>query len=154
MKFIPLSQGKVAIVDDEDYERVSAFQWYAAKMGKTFYAVRSVYVNGKNRTIYLHRVILDAPPEMEVDHRDRNGLRCTRDNLRLATKQQNLANRGIRSTAIHGKGVEQTPTQRYRARIKVSGQIIQLGTFATAKEARDAYNIKAVEVFGEFAVLN
>src|SRR5260370_2756638 len=94
MKTIDLSQGLEAIVDDEDFERVSQFKWTALRGSRTWYARRNIQVNGKQTNQQLHRFILDLKPDApEVDHRDGLGLNCRRDNLRLASRQQNNANR-------------------------------------------------------------
>jgi hypothetical protein len=85
MKTIPLTQGKVAIVDDEDYERISSHKWYAQKTvrGGWYAARRGETTKGKWETFYLHREILRVSMHPEVDHIDGDGLNNQRSNLRV-----------------------------------------------------------------------
>lgn len=98
MKEIPLTQGKTALVDDADFERLNAFKWYAAKNGNTFYAVRKQPVklpDGRTRqeTIFMHHEVIGKPQRGYVtDHGDRNGLNNTRENLENVTIQRNAWN--------------------------------------------------------------
>ena len=92
MREIPLTQGKTALVDDEDYEGLSQFRWFAHKNGKTFYAARSMNPG----IVKMHRFILGVvDPKIEVDHEDCNGLNNQRSNLRRATHGENQHNRGL-----------------------------------------------------------
>lgn len=96
MKEIPLTQGKVALVDDEDFELLNQLNWYAYK-NKTgnYYAVRNYSAEkGKRKIILMHREIMDAPKGIQVDHRNGDGLYNQKENLRLATHQQNSFNQG------------------------------------------------------------
>src|ERR1043165_2122866 len=89
---IPLTQGYVALVDDCDYEWLSQWKWCAhvAKGGRTAYAFRA-------KGIAMHRVIMNAPEGMDVDHRDHNGLNNTRANLRICTHAENQRNMNHRT---------------------------------------------------------
>lgn len=158
---IPLSQGYVAIVDDIDYERVSQFKWtvmlaYGDSKNRTPYAYRPDRSSGKQVNILLHRFILDAPKGVKVDHKDLDGLNCTRENIRLATTSQNQHNRDKQANNTSGyKGVSVVKTTgRFRAHIRVNDTFKHLGTFPTAKEAAGCYNAAAIEHHGEFARLN
>lgn len=95
MKTISLSKGKVAVVDDDDYERLIQFKWYALNPPKkqSWYAVRSKTDNGKQVSILMHREILKAPSTSLVDHRDGDGLNNQKENLRLCSSSQNAQNR-------------------------------------------------------------
>ena len=111
-KIIPLTQGQVTIVDDEDFDKYGMNKWYAKwdKSTKLFYATRSVhyYSNDRRRkvkTVRLHRVIMEAQDGEIIDHRNHNTLDNRRLNLRAATMSQNLANR---------KGNESRNTSGYR----------------------------------------
>lgn len=159
-KEIQLANGGIAIVDDEDYGYLSQWEWRLHKgaLRRSDYAYRHTYSRGTRTTtwILMHRVILDAPSGMQVDHKDRNGLNNTRENLRLATHTQNQHNAARRHDNRSGfKGVRRTSRgARWDARICVDGKQKYLGCFATAEEAARAYDAAATELRGEFARLN
>lgn len=160
-KLIPLTQGKVAIVDAADYERVSKYKWYAKKGWRTYYAVRGVrvYKNGKYvrvRQIPMHRWLMKAPAEKLVDHRNHNGLNNRRGNLRPATPRENAQNRQAKITSRSGlKGVyRRKGSDVFEAAINHKGKRIYLGRFKRKEDAARAYDKKARELFGEFAFLN
>jgi hypothetical protein len=147
---IILTRGFVAIVDDEDFDRLSQWKWHYSTSG---YAVRR---NGHG-SAYLHRAVIDAPRGMVVDHIDRNALNNVRANLRVCTPQQNAWNRRRQhSTALPFKGVSVEPTMPHvwRARICVNGEIKRLGAYDTPEAAARAYDAAARRYFGEFAYLN
>jgi hypothetical protein len=155
MREIPLTKGYVALVDDEDYELVASYKWSAFETGRKtqrVYGFRKTPGNRKtNRiNIFLHRFILNAPTEMQVDHIDRNGLNCQRSNLRLATSKQNGAN-SDKPIGISGyRGVEPYPYGKWRAR----AQEKHIGVFDTPEEAAHHYDVVAQKIWGEFAILN
>jgi hypothetical protein len=92
MKEIPLTQGKVALVDDEDFESIANHKWCAHQRGNTFYAERSRFGN-RGGTILMHREILStSDTALEIDHIDGNGLNNTRANLRVVTHAENMKN--------------------------------------------------------------
>lgn len=154
MKQILLTRGLVAIVDDQDYQRLSRFKWYAACFQGTFYAVH------KDRkdpgAILIHRLVLYAPRGMEVDHRNGDTLDNRRQNLRLATHAQNLRNRGLVRTNTNGyKGIRFCKqTRRWHAQIMFKGKYYHLGCFDTPELAAKEYNRAAKLLFREFARLN
>lgn len=152
---IPLTQGKFAIVDAIDYERISTFKWYAAKEGKTWYAQR---MNEQHSTEKMHRVIIDInDPLLQVDHRDRNGLNNQRSNLRIATRTQNKANMPKRADGVSSpyKGVSWNKNKRkWCSSIGVNRVRIHLGTFTDEIAAALAYDAAALKFFGEFSFLN
>lgn len=151
-KEIPLTQGKVAIVDDEDFEWLSRYKWCYTKAG---YAVRASRINGKRRTVYMHREILQAPAGLEVDHINGDKLDNRRSNLRIVTKQQNMFNQRPRKGSSRYKGVTWfSRTQKWRAFIKIDGKFRSLGYFDDEKEAALAYDRAARELFGEYAKTN
>jgi len=137
------------LIDVADLHLVARYQWYPVRRGG------GTYVEGsrKSKKISLHRVIMDAPRNMYVDHKNCDPLDNRRCNLRLATPTQNLANQRVRKDNTLGfRGVEfHKQSGKYRARIKSNGRLRQLGLYSTAEEAARAYDVAAVEVFGEFA---
>lgn len=158
MKEIPLTQGQVAIVDDEDYEWLSAFSWHAKfnPGTKTYYAERSVYTPTGVRTFGMHRDIIGATLGTEVDHLDRDALNNRRYNLRTCTTSQNQANRGAPVNNTSGfKGVTwNKSSQKWQAQIETMDRKLYLGVFASKETAARAYDVKATELFGEFAYIN
>ncbi len=155
---IPLSRGKVAIVDAEDYDRLAAFRWHAKPDGNTWYAARSFRKGRTTLHDSMHRVVFDVENGVEVDHINGDGLDNRRANLRRATKSQQQANKfgGIRS-ATGFKGVKKASWRTkiaYEARIKVGQKQIHLGCFDTAEGAARAYDKAAKRYFGKFARLN
>lgn len=157
MKLIPLTRGKFAQVDDEDFERISTLKWFCMPHRKTFYAARNHWENGKRRTQRMHREILGLKiGDPEVDHWDGDGLNNTKQNLRKATDAQTCMNR-VGWSKCGFKGVSERNVERenpWEAHIGVNGRLIHIGVFPTAKAAALAYNAKALELFGEFARLN
>jgi len=150
MREISLTQGKVALVDDEDYERVSALSWRAHKDKKTWYVETSI--NGE--TVFMHKFILGLGPEIEADHKDGNGLNNSRSNIRPATRSNNCMNRV--GWSKHGyKGVYKVSTgSKFGARIQAVGRMVGLGCHDSPEEAARAYDRAALNYHGEFAKLN
>lgn len=152
-KRIPLSQGKFAIVDDEDFYALSKFKWCAVKMGNSFYASRNNPRGSKPNLVYMHRQIMDDPKGFDIDHRNRNGLDNRRSNLRVATRAQNGANSRLSIANKSGvKGVDwMKSSEKWRARIGIRGERRWLGLFDTIEEATLARQRAAKEAWGEFA---
>jgi hypothetical protein len=150
--------GHLFIIDAEDWLRISRFKWYVSSDGGTRMYVYT-YVDKKK--IYLHRMILEAPDDQRVDHRNGNPLDNRKANLRLATHQQNMFNCGKRSTykgkptASTFKGVTwDRSCERYKAQIVKDGVNHNLGYFDDPREAALVYDHAALEMFGEFAWTN
>lgn len=146
---VPLTQGFVAVVDADDYERVmTAGTWQARPSARSAYAQRTIYFPGGRRTLGLHTFLTGWA---RVDHRNGDGLDNRRKNLREATAKQNSANRQLNlnsATGFKGVGLDRG---RWRARIQVDGRLQHLGSFDTPEEAAHAYDAAALELFGEFA---
>lgn len=155
---VPLSKGKFAIIDAEDADRVLAHKWHVIYIKGCWYAATSV----NQRRLYLHRFIMDAPKGSMVDHRDGDGLNCRKDNLRFCTSAQNQANSprhkvgpsGYRGVCRQGRRGGKHAEDRWVAGISVGNRHIHLGSFGSPEEAARAYDAKARELRGEFAVLN
>ena len=154
MKRIPLTQGKYALVDDEDYERLNQYKWQVRKHRHTFYAQRSTSNNGRRKTIQMHHEIIGHPPEnLETDHKDGKGLNNQRNNLRHVTGRQNMQNqknRKNKTSQYPGVGWHKL-RQKWRARIVVSGVEKHLGLFINELEAFEIYK-QAINDIGEEVV--
>lgn len=156
MKSIALTQGKVAVVDDADFEFLSQFKWYAMRNGQTFYAMKALWEDRKRRHTAMHRLLLQVPDDIEVDHVDGDGMNNTRINLRPCTRSQNVHNKKKMSGATSRyKGVYWNKRdKRWVAHIRGEGKLLHLGYFISEREAALAYNWAATKYFGEFARLN
>lgn len=154
MKELSLTKGFTTVVDDDDYEELSHFKWYVVGHPGKEYAAR---YGGKHQHIRLHRELLHAPANMEVDHINGNRLDNRSANLRLATRAENGRNRAKFncSTLSEYKGVTwHSRDKRWQSTIVVDGRHIHLGYFMTEREAALAYNKAAVQHFGIYANLN
>src|ERR1019366_9207564 len=139
MKTITLTKGFVALVDDEDYEWLSQWKWQYGEHGpRAFRHDRSTH----NTNLSMHRVIMNAPVGIELDHINRIGLDNRRSNLRLATRRQNSANQSKKknATASKYKGVGLHQGKYWYASVRISGKRIHLGHFPTELEAAHAYD--------------
>lgn len=150
MRNIPLSNNETGVlVDDEDYWFLRRFKW-AENNG---YA--SMKRNGQH--VYMHRLIMMPDNDgIQIDHKNGNKLDNRKQNLRFASHRENQANRpGRRKLSTGFKGVQSNKDgTRFYARISVNDKTIALGGYSTAEEAAKAYDLKAVEIHGEFAWTN
>ncbi len=150
---IELTWGKVAIVDAEDFERLSSYKWCAVKGRRNWYA-KTLRQNGM--PLAMHRLITNAPKHLVVDHINHNGLDNRKENLRLCTRRQNNHNQRPRvGKTSRYKGVYwKKSAKKFVAHIHTKAKKIWLGYFTDEIEAAKAYDKKARELFGEFAYLN
>lgn len=152
MKEIKLNKGKVALVDDGDFEYLSQFKWYVVNG----YAVRNK--PGGGNQVRMHREIMNAPAGLCVDHKDMDKLNNQKGNLRLCTRAQNHMNRKKqscgRASRFKGVGINK---RRYRVQFRINGKRVEK-TFRLTPEgeimAAEYYNNLAQTHFGEFARLN
>lgn len=155
MKTIPLTQGFVALVDDEDFARVSAHKWYAVRKGRGVYARHKFTVLGVHVWCFLHTFIL--PDANRVDHKDGDGLNNQRHNLRAATVLQNnrAFKRKPRGSSSKFRGVYwPSGRKKWTAQIEVNYKRYFLGTFEKEEDAARCYDAAAREYFGDFASPN
>jgi hypothetical protein len=158
-KEIPLTKGKVAWVDADDYESLAQYSWWALEHHGRWYAYRTEYLGGgrkneKKRNIQMHRQLLDAPKGAVVDHQDRNGLNNTRDNLVLCSDGDNKRNCKRVGASIF-RGIYPSPTKgKWCARYSDGGKTVYIGTFDSERKAALAYNEAVSRRFGVRAILN
>jgi hypothetical protein len=155
---IPLKGGQTALVDDEDYEPLSQYRWQAHQSNSDVYAARTSEVGGKRRTVWMHRLIMGAPPDKRVDHLNHNTLDNRRSNLRVVSGRENSYNRRKlkRSTSVYKGVYKRIGDSEWRAELRGGSppKHYYLGSFPSEEQAARAYDEKAREVYGEHAALN
>lgn len=153
---IHINGGLFAVIDDTDADRVSQHTWWQVRPphARTIYARTEI----SNNAVAMHRFILGLRPEdgLDVDHKNGNGLDNRRENLRLATTSQNIANAPKRRGAYTSrfKGVTRHSQGRWQALVTKDYQRHYLGLFDSEEDAARAYDEKARQLHGEFAWLN
>ena len=160
MKEIQLTQGQIALVDDEDYEELKSMKWYAGycKNVGGFYAIHSIYMGKEKgkKTVRMHRYVMKTKdPKIKVDHIDGNTLNNQKNNLRLCENYQNCTNRHtLRSGNTTGyRGVSEYfygKTKKWTATLTVKGEHVRLGYFIIPEEAALAFDKAARGLYGEF----
>jgi hypothetical protein len=152
-KEIPLTKGKVALIDDDDYEKYGALNWHCVG-GR--YAARSVGGRTNRKMIYLHRLIVVAKDGENVDHINGDKLDNRKQNLRIVTQQQNRYNSEIRNDNKSGyKGVHyHKQSKRWYAYVGAGVDRSYLGYFDNPHDAARMYNFWAIDIYGEYARVN
>lgn len=168
MKEITLGKtGLVAMVDDEDFEWLNHWKWRARIWDRVIYAIRVGRRNGKRTTIGMHRMIMNAPSNMEVDHINHNGLCNLRENLRICTHSQNQRHR---RASVNGSSKYIGVTMTRHTRVNKGGESVvylywvanaskgndnyYLGNFKDECAAAMCYDMYVIKEYGEFATLN
>ena len=152
MKKIKLTQSKFAIVDDEDFEYLNQFKWFAFNSRGIYYACR-----GKNKkNIFMHREIMKTVKDMVVDHKNHNGLDCRKSNMRNCTKTENMRNRkSSKNSSSKYLGVSWCKARKkWQAHIFINKKSKNLGRFIKEIEAAKRYNKFAKIIHGDFANIN
>ena len=142
MRQLQLSKNQFALVDEEDFDRLSDGRWFFQEAPDTNgRAIRRVPgPNGEYITEHLSRVIMNPPPEMQVIHENYEGLDCRRENLRVVDSAHAQRHKRVRKDSVSGiKGVRREGKDKYVATLWREGRGMRLGTFKTAELARRAY---------------
>jgi hypothetical protein len=150
VRYIPLIDGRFAIVDAADFEWLSRYTWRGSGGGMGYASSRI-----KNKRVFMHRLIMNPPPGKVVDHVNGNQWDNRRANLRVCTQAENTRNRRKSRGTSRFKGVSWNARRRkWVAAIRLNRKAIYLGLFDDEIEAARAYDLKARELFGPYAYLN
>jgi hypothetical protein len=157
-RLIPINEktgvNSYAVIDNEDYEKVSKYRWYFNTRG---YVITDIWQKDtkKNKRILLHRMIMNiSDPKVFIDHMNHDILDNRKENLRLCSNKENNRN-SIGQKQHNGyKGVYQTLYNSWNVAIVVDAKNISLGTYYNEKDAALVYDQAARKYFKEFAYLN
>lgn len=149
MKLIPLTQDKIAIIDDEDYNLISYYKWSAHKDNRMYYA--RAWGKERKKMLRMHRVIMNAKSNQQIDHINHNGLDNRKSNLRFVNQNQQSQN----SRKFQSKTTSKYKGVRYQwKKWEVNIQRDYIGRFDEEIDAAKAYNKEAIKRFGKYACLN
>lgn len=154
MREIELTQGKVALIDDADYDLIKDIEWSAHREKHRWYAIGRYL----GKAIKMHRMIMGVTdPNIKVDHHNGDGLYNMRSNLRVSTNSQNTSNgRPRMGFTSKYKGVHWDRfNNKWRVQVESKEHgVKRLGRFKNEVHAALEYNAEAVKIHGEFARLN
>lgn len=138
MKEIPLTKGKVAIVDDDDFDRLNNYSWYYNNSG---YVARKLRTKGVQTTILMHREIMNPPKGMVIDHINHNPLDNRKENLRITTQSFNIRHSKLRKNNTSGFiGITKVKRKKeWMAQLTLNRKCINLGYYETPEEAAKVY---------------
>jgi len=156
-KEIILTQGKVAIVDDDMYDYLNQWKWHAKKSSGNYYAKRNIRINKKYAGyVLMHRLLMDVEKYLYIDHVDGCSLNNQKNNLRICTHAENMRNKKLHTNNTSGfKGVYWNKhNKKWMAFIRINYKQLHLGLFIDPIDAARAYNAAAIKFHGEFANLN
>lgn len=157
-KAIPLTCGYQSIVDEDWFDILNSINCsvlYSGKYRTLRYAVCNISINGKSYSEMLHRVIMDAPRNLQVDHINHNTLDNRKENLRLCTPQENNRNlRPIKKTSAYKGVFFCKQTNKWSSAIQINGKTIRIGRFDSEEFAAQKYDSVARILHGEFSYLN
>jgi len=149
-KYIQLKHG-TAIIDEQDFNRINQYRWHSVFLGKS----RTAYATSSHlgKTVYMHRLVMNAESGQTVDHIDGNGLNNSHNNLRFVTPSQNLLNTSKRSDNTSGhKGISWCPDrEKYQVYVNIDRKRKSLGRYRTLEEAIYVRDRAVKEHYGEFA---
>ncbi len=157
MKKISLSQGKNAIVDDEDFDYLNQWKWYAREDYQAFYASRNLRMgNGKRKTISIHNILMGKKRGKVIDHINNNGLDNRKENLRFCTNRENTWNQRKKyGQSSRFKGVSWSSLKKlWIVQITLNGKVIKLAECKNERKAGKIYDTYATKMFGKFALIN
>lgn len=158
MKEILLTQNKIALVDDDDYDKINRYKWCANFDGNKWYALRSIRKSTHKTAISMQRELLglEFGDDSECDHKNGNGLDNQKYNLRICSHAENCRNRKLRiGCTSKFKGVYwNKQCKKWHSRIQYNFKTIHLGYFNSEIEAAAVYDNAAIKYHGEFAKLN
>lgn len=147
---VDVGHGRIALISDEDRTKVAMFRWHSRRSKRGSYYARSF---STGTLMLMHRLILNTPSHLETDHKNGNGLDNRQENLRIATRTQNICNsrRQRWKAPYRGLAVE---GNKYRARISFEGKTQNLGLYDSPEEAARVYDSAARKIHGDFAQVN
>lgn len=148
MKYIKLTNGSIALVDDEDFDWISKFNWYFLKANRSDNGY--AYTTKKGMSILMHRLIMNTPKGLFTDHINRNKLDNRKENLRIVTPSENNLNTKLKSTNTSGyRGVTfHKEKRKFMSQLSFNNNYFFLGYFDNPKDASRAYEEKLGQIHG------